>query len=131
MQKKTHIKTIALTLVFLFSFVFQTAYSISFNVPQIQSSDLLHKHIDKSSAKEEISQSNFIEEETEDNNELDYETMAFILPSLYLQLNYTSTEVISLKQKNTSIVADCDLIIAIHSLRIWFISFSISFCLQL
>lgn len=118
MQNKKHTKKIWLMLVFLCSFVFQTAYAISFNVQQIQSSDLHQKHISKAAAKEEISETSFIEEETENDNEFHHELFAFKLPSLYFQWAHTSEKGNTGKKKNSDIPPEFDIFITIHNLRI-------------
>jgi hypothetical protein len=86
MKKTDSIKKLTILFVFILSFVFQTAYSLSFKVPNSSATDYCHKHVEKSPAKEEVSDNSFIENETENDNELDFEISSFIVPQFFCQV---------------------------------------------
>jgi hypothetical protein len=86
MKKTDNIKKVTILFVFILSFVFQTAYSLTFKVPSSSLADYCHKHVEKSAAKEELSDGSFMEDETEKDNELDFEITSFIVPQFFYQV---------------------------------------------
>jgi len=105
-------------LVFLLSFVFQTAYSITFKVSSVQSSDYQHKHVDKTTAKEETSENSFIEKEKEKDNEFDYELLTFIVPYLVFQLECSTSNEFTSSEKKIRHLTKESIFIIVRSIRI-------------
>ena len=108
----------SLMLIFLLSFAFQTAYSLSFKVSSSQNTDFQHKHIEKSSAKEETSGSSFLEKETENDNELDHEILAFTIAHLVFQFESIAFEHLPVNDCSLPVLNNSNIFISIRNLRI-------------
>lgn len=118
MTKRNNIFKVLTLILLLLSFSAQSLYSLTLKPGSFSKKDYNQKHFNKTPQQEEISEKSFIENESENDNELDFEHVSFIVPKFCLCDSHELSKSAFPICRETTSSPGKNILISIHNFRI-------------